>query len=87
MTPKTKDHCEMQISEINHWLTEIANCHLGKPGTEIYEIYKATKKAYARVMVSSVVESKRLSKVHSKLTSQNSKNRVPIHYSTKNAFV
>lgn len=87
MNPKVKDTCEMQISEINHWLNEIANCHLGKPGTEIYEIYKATKKAYARVMVNNSVQSKRLSKVHSKLTSANTKNRVHIHYSEKKAFV
>lgn len=65
MTPKVKDTCEMQISEINHWLTEIANCHLGKPGSEIYEIYKAVKKAYARVFITSEVERKRLSKVAS----------------------
>ena len=66
MTPKTKDHCEMQISEINHWLTEIMNQRYGMPGTEIRKIYEQVKKTYAKVMITAEVERERLTKVASK---------------------
>lgn len=76
MTPKVKDTCEMQISEINHWLNEICKSKYGKPGSEIFEIYKLTKKAYARVFINAEIDRKRISKVMSVSSSKNNKRQL-----------